>query len=137
MAVTAAAIGLAGANFRDDCDIPWAPENAYFSPDGHSLTMSLPRENSGCALQTKKQFIYGSVSTLIKLIPGDSAGTVTTYYVRPLINHTACLTDHRVNLLFLSQPRACIMQGAKTDAYENKPSIFLPPVLICIEEVPS
>ncbi|KQJ94401.1 probable xyloglucan endotransglucosylase/hydrolase protein 12 [Brachypodium distachyon] len=80
MAVTVAAIGLAGANFRDDCDIPWAPENAYFSPDGHSLTMSLPRENSGCALQTKKQFIYGSVSTLIKLIPGDSAGTVTTYY---------------------------------------------------------
>jgi xyloglucan:xyloglucosyl transferase len=33
-------------------------------------------------LRTKKQFIYGSVSTRIQLVKGNSAGTVTTYYVR-------------------------------------------------------
>jgi hypothetical protein len=32
-------------------------------------------------LRTKKQFIFGSVSTRIKLVKGNSAGTVTTYYV--------------------------------------------------------
>ena len=40
---------------------------------------------AGCMLRTKKQFIYGTVSTLIQLVPGDSAGTVTTYYVRCML----------------------------------------------------
>ncbi|RLN07192.1 putative xyloglucan endotransglucosylase/hydrolase protein 12 [Panicum miliaceum] len=80
VAVAAAVAGLAAANFRDDCDIPWEPQNARFTGDGNGLSMSLVSNYSGCMLRTKKQFIYGTVSTLIQLVPGDSAGTVTTYY---------------------------------------------------------
>ncbi|KAL6877493.1 hypothetical protein ACP4OV_012708 [Aristida adscensionis] len=80
VAIAAAVAGLAAANFRDDCDIPWEPQNARFSSDGNALSLSLVSNSSGCMLRTKKQFIYGSVSTLIQLVPGNSAGTVTTYY---------------------------------------------------------
>ncbi|KAF8721715.1 hypothetical protein HU200_022888 [Digitaria exilis] len=81
VAVAAAVAGLAAANFRDDCDIPWEPQNARFTGDGNGLSMSLVSNYSGCMLRTKKQYIYGTVSTLIQLVPGNSAGTVTTYYV--------------------------------------------------------
>ncbi|KAL6909776.1 hypothetical protein ACP4OV_001435 [Aristida adscensionis] len=73
-------LGLVGANFEDLCDITWEPKNAKMDEGGNHLTLSLVSNSSGSMLRTKKQFIYGSVSTRIKLIKGNSAGTVTTYY---------------------------------------------------------
>ncbi|GJN34290.1 hypothetical protein PR202_gb22939 [Eleusine coracana subsp. coracana] len=78
--VAALELGLVGANFQDTCDITWEPQNAKFDEGGNHLTLSLVSNSSGCMLRTKKQFIFGSVSTLIKLVKGNSAGTVTTYY---------------------------------------------------------
>lgn len=45
--VGAAAVGLAGANFRDECDIPWEPQNARFTDDGNGLSLSLVSNSSG------------------------------------------------------------------------------------------
>uniref|UniRef100_A0A0D9WQK4 Xyloglucan endotransglucosylase/hydrolase n=1 Tax=Leersia perrieri TaxID=77586 RepID=A0A0D9WQK4_9ORYZ len=73
-------LGLVGANFQDQCDITWEPQNAQMTEGGNHLTLSLVSNSSGCMLRTKKQFIYGSVSTRIQLVKGNSAGTVTTYY---------------------------------------------------------
>jgi xyloglucan:xyloglucosyl transferase len=47
VAVAAAVAGLAAANFRDDCDIPWEPQNAKFTSDGNGLSMSLVSNSSG------------------------------------------------------------------------------------------
>jgi xyloglucan:xyloglucosyl transferase len=80
-------VGLVGANFRDDCDITWEPQNAKMDEGGNHLTLSLVSNSSGCMLRSKKQFIFGSVSTRIKLVKGNSAGTVTTYYVSIVVLH--------------------------------------------------
>jgi len=50
VAVAAAVAGLAAANFRDDCDLPWEPQNAKFTSDGNGLSMSLVSNSSGTVL---------------------------------------------------------------------------------------
>lgn len=50
VAVAAAVAGLAAANFRDDCDIPWEPQNAWFSDDGNDLSLKLVSNYSGLVL---------------------------------------------------------------------------------------
>lgn len=39
---------------------------------------------SGSAARSKRSFLFGSIEMLIKLIPGNSAGIVTAYYVSSL-----------------------------------------------------
>jgi len=72
--------GLVGANFLEQCNITWRPENAMMTEGGEHLTLSLVSNTSGSALKTLKSFVYGSVSTRIMLVKGNSAGSVTTYY---------------------------------------------------------
>uniref|UniRef100_A0ACD5Z565 Uncharacterized protein n=1 Tax=Avena sativa TaxID=4498 RepID=A0ACD5Z565_AVESA len=75
------AFGLAsGGSFTDECDATWEPQNCWIYDGGKSLSLALVSNSSGSMIRSKRQFVYGTVSIMVQLVKGNSAGTVTTFY---------------------------------------------------------
>ncbi|KAM7252742.1 hypothetical protein ACFE04_008251 [Oxalis oulophora] len=63
------------ANFLQNVDITWGNGRGKIFNNGNLLTLSLDKD-SGSGFQSKNQFIYAKVDMKLKLVHGNSAGTL-------------------------------------------------------------
>ncbi|KAI3470053.1 hypothetical protein Pfo_026716 [Paulownia fortunei] len=68
------------ANFYQDFDLTWGDNRAKIFGGGQLLSLSLDKI-SGSGFQSKKEYLFGRIDMQLKLVAGNSAGTVTAYYL--------------------------------------------------------
>ncbi|XP_010910122.2 xyloglucan endotransglucosylase protein 6 [Elaeis guineensis] len=70
--------GVSGAKFDEVIQASWASDHMIY--DGELLKLKLDNF-SGAGFASKSKYLYGKATAEIKLVEGDSAGTVTAFYM--------------------------------------------------------
>lgn len=71
---------ISANNFNQNVDLIWGGDRANIRQGGRALSLTLDQV-SGSGFQSKSAYLFGRVDMEIMLVPGNSAGTVTAYYV--------------------------------------------------------
>eukprot|EP00252_Welwitschia_mirabilis_P019255 TRINITY_DN4403_c0_g1_i2.p1 TRINITY_DN4403_c0_g1~~TRINITY_DN4403_c0_g1_i2.p1 ORF type:complete len:319 (+),score=40.57 TRINITY_DN4403_c0_g1_i2:74-958(+) len=71
---------LGSRDFDENFEIMWADDHVKTSSNGTVWHLVLDRD-SGSGFKSKHKYRFGWFSMKLKLVPGDSAGVVTAYYM--------------------------------------------------------
>uniref|UniRef100_A0A803QAM2 GH16 domain-containing protein n=1 Tax=Cannabis sativa TaxID=3483 RepID=A0A803QAM2_CANSA len=77
------ALAASAGDLNKDFEITWGDGRAKMLNNGELLTLSLDKA-SGSGFESRNEFMYGQIDMQLKLVAGNSAGTVTAYYVSNL-----------------------------------------------------
>lgn len=78
--VAFSAAALAASNLNQEVDVTWGDGRGKILNNGDLLTLSLDH-TSDSGFQSKNEYLFGKIDMQIKLVQGNSAGTVTAYYL--------------------------------------------------------
>ncbi|XP_062093317.1 xyloglucan endotransglucosylase/hydrolase 2-like [Humulus lupulus] len=71
---------LGNGNLFEELELTWGGHRAKILDGGKLLTLSLDTI-SGSGFTSKRQYLFGRIDMQLKLVAGNSAGTVTAYYL--------------------------------------------------------
>ena len=73
-------IAASTGDFYQEFDLTWGNKHAEILDGGKLLTLTLDK-TSGSGFRSKREHLFGRIDKKIKLVSGNSAGTVTSMYV--------------------------------------------------------
>ncbi|KAM1512871.1 hypothetical protein ACFX1Z_024379 [Malus domestica] len=73
-------MAASAGNFYQDFDVTFGDGRAKILNGGQLLTLNLDQA-SGSGFKSKNEYLFGRIDMQIKLVAGNSAGTVTAYYL--------------------------------------------------------
>ncbi|GLT97530.1 hypothetical protein SLE2022_150890 [Rubroshorea leprosula] len=78
--VSSILMAATASDFYQDFDLTWGDSRAKILNNGQLLTVSLDKA-SGSGFQSKNEYLFGQIDMQLMLVRGNSAGTVTAYYL--------------------------------------------------------
>ncbi|XP_060972874.1 probable xyloglucan endotransglucosylase/hydrolase protein 23 [Cannabis sativa] len=73
-------VSVSAGDLNQDFKITWGDGRANIVNNGELLTLLLDK-GSGSGFESKNEYLFGQIDMQIKLVAGNSAGTVTAYYL--------------------------------------------------------